>query len=121
MSTDEPRALAHQPGEAKTVALGAYIVTFLARREDTAVIYSLTAITVAPPPTPGPPLHIHKDAHEAKYVLEKSHCSPSTFSSAICLSPLLTEVWQPAGRPSLRRSRRFFRLFPKSNPPFAQV
>ena len=71
MSTDEPRALAHQPGKAKTVALGAYIVTFLARREDTAVINSLTEFTVAPPPTPGPPLHIHKDAHEAMYVLER--------------------------------------------------
>jgi quercetin dioxygenase-like cupin family protein len=70
MSTEEPRALAYQPGEAKTVSLGANIVTFLARREDTAGIYSLTEFTVAPPPTPGPPLHIHKDAHEAMYVLE---------------------------------------------------
>ena len=70
MTTEEPRALAYQPGETKTVALGANIVTFLARREDTAGIYSLTEFTVAPPPTPGPPLHIHKDAHEAMYVLE---------------------------------------------------
>ena len=70
MSTEEPKVLAYQPGEAKTVALGANIATFLARREDTAGIYSLTEFTVAPPPTPGPPLHIHKDAHEAMYVLE---------------------------------------------------
>jgi len=53
MSTEEPRALAYQPGEAQTVALGANIVTFLARRDDTAGIYSLTEFTVAPPPTLG--------------------------------------------------------------------
>jgi quercetin dioxygenase-like cupin family protein len=57
-------------GETKTVSMGANWVTFLARREDTAGIYSLTEFTVAPPPTPGPPLHIHQDAHEAMYVLE---------------------------------------------------
>ena len=70
MSIEEPKVLAYQPGEAKTVALGANIVTFLARREDTVGIYSLTEFTLAPPPTPGPPLHLHKDAHEALYILE---------------------------------------------------
>jgi mannose-6-phosphate isomerase-like protein (cupin superfamily) len=70
MTTEEPKAVAHPPGEAKAVSLGKNLVTFLARREDTAGIYSLTEFTVAPPPTPGPPLHIHKDAHEAMYVLE---------------------------------------------------
>ena len=70
MSTQEPKALAYQPGEAKTVSFGANIVTFLARREDTAGIYSLTEFTLAPPPVPGPSLHSHKDAHEAMYILE---------------------------------------------------
>jgi hypothetical protein len=75
MTTEEPKAVAHPPGEAKAVSLGKNLVTFLARREDTAGIYSLTEFTVAPPPTPGPPLHIHKDAHEAMYVLEGNSSS----------------------------------------------
>jgi mannose-6-phosphate isomerase-like protein (cupin superfamily) len=70
MPTEEPKALAYLPGKARTVSLGANVVTFLARGEDTAGMYSLTEFIVAPPPTPGPPLHIHKDAHEAMYVLE---------------------------------------------------
>jgi quercetin dioxygenase-like cupin family protein len=32
--------------------------------------YSLTECTMAPPPTAGPPPHIHEDADEAIYVLD---------------------------------------------------
>jgi quercetin dioxygenase-like cupin family protein len=70
MSAEGPKALTYQPGEAKTVALGNNIVTFLASREDTAGVYSLTEFTILPPPIPSAPLHVHRDADEATYVLE---------------------------------------------------
>jgi quercetin dioxygenase-like cupin family protein len=70
LSTEEPKALAYQAGEAKTVSFGANIVTDFARREDTVGIYSLIEFTLAPPSVLGPPLHLHKDAHEATSILE---------------------------------------------------
>src|SRR5258708_7961172 len=70
MSAAMPKAFLSRPGEAKMGSLGANVVTFLARGAETAGIYSLTEFTLAPPPTPGPPLHLHLDAHEAVYVLE---------------------------------------------------
>src|SRR5215469_13352759 len=97
MSTEDPKALAYQSGEAKTVALGANLVTFLARREDTAGIYSLTEFTVAPPPTPGPPLHIHQDAHEAMYVLEGE--LQVTLGEQTVKAPAGSFVYVPKGMP----------------------
>ena len=97
MSTEEPKALAYQPGDAKSVSLGANLVTFLARREDTAGIYSLTEFTVAPPPTPGPPLHIHKDAHEAMYVLEGE--LQVTLGEQTMRAPAGSFVYVPKGMP----------------------
>ena len=97
MSTEEPKALAYQPGDAKSVSLGANLVTFLARREDTAGIYSLTEFTVAPPPTPGPPLHIHKDAHEAMYILEGE--LQVTLGERTMRAPAGSFVYVPKGMP----------------------
>ena len=59
-----------QESEAKTVTLGPNQVTFVLKGSDTGGSYSLTAFDVAPPPAPGPPLHVHQDADEALYVVE---------------------------------------------------
>src|ERR687885_549335 len=56
--------------EGKTVSLGPNRVTFLLRAEQTAGHYSLTEFTLAPPPAPGPPMHVHKAEDELTYVLE---------------------------------------------------
>lgn len=56
--------------EAKTVSLGPNRVAFLLRGEQTKGHYSLTEFTLAPPPAPGPPMHVHKAEDELTYVLE---------------------------------------------------
>ena len=56
--------------EVKTVSLGPNRVAFLLRGEQTKGHYSLTEFTIAPPPAPGPPMHIHKAEDELTYVLE---------------------------------------------------
>jgi quercetin dioxygenase-like cupin family protein len=66
---------AHPPiiantNEVKTVSLGPNRVAFLLRGEQTAGHYSLTEFTIAPPPAPGPPMHIHKAEDKLTYVLE---------------------------------------------------
>jgi quercetin dioxygenase-like cupin family protein len=38
--------------------------------EETGGRYSLTDFTMAPPPAPGPPAHVHTDADEAVYVID---------------------------------------------------
>lgn len=50
--------------------LGPNHATFPLTGEDTGGVFSLTDFTMAPPPAPGPPPHIHEDADEAVYVLE---------------------------------------------------
>jgi quercetin dioxygenase-like cupin family protein len=56
--------------EAKSVSLGPNRVTFLLRADETGGRYSLTEFTLAPPPAPGPPMHVHKAEDELTYVLE---------------------------------------------------
>jgi len=56
--------------EAKTVSLGPNRVAFLLRGEQTKGHYSLSEFTLAPPPAPGAPMHVHKAEDELTYVLE---------------------------------------------------
>ena len=56
--------------EAKTVSLGPNRVAFLVRADETGGRYSLTEFTLAPPPAPGPPMHVHRAEDELTYVLE---------------------------------------------------
>src|SRR5919199_1618946 len=65
----QPPVIANTNG-AKTVSLGPNRVAFLLRAEQTAGHYSLTEFTLAPPPAPGPPMHVHKAEDELTYVLE---------------------------------------------------
>lgn len=56
-----------QPGEGRSIDLGNFQMTVKATSEDTAGAFSL--LEAEEPPDFGPPLHIHRDAAEAFYVL----------------------------------------------------
>jgi quercetin dioxygenase-like cupin family protein len=51
-------------------ALGPNEASFPLAGAETGGVYSLTDFTMAPPPAPGPPAHIHDDADECVYLLE---------------------------------------------------
>lgn len=56
-----------QPGEGRSIDLGNFQMTVKATSEETAGAFSL--LEAEEPPDFGPPLHIHRDAAEAFYVL----------------------------------------------------
>ena len=57
-----------QPGEGRSIDLGAFLMSVKATAEDTDGHFTLLEATE--PPNFGPPMHIHRDAAEAFYVLE---------------------------------------------------
>lgn len=65
-----PAGILRQAGDAPEAELGPSRATFPLSGDETGGRYSLTEFTMAPPPAPGPPPHIHEDADEAIYVLE---------------------------------------------------
>jgi quercetin dioxygenase-like cupin family protein len=69
--THEARApIISDTKEAKIVSLGPNRVAFLLRADQTGGRYSLAEFTLAPPPAPGPPMHVHEAEDELTYVLE---------------------------------------------------
>ncbi len=64
------RGVLRQRGESRMVHMGKNVVTFILSGGDTGGTYSLTEFTIAAPPAPGPPVHIHGTGSEAAYVLE---------------------------------------------------
>lgn len=56
--------------DVEAIAFGPNRVAFILSGEDTAGGYSLSDFTMAAPPAPGPPPHVHEDADECVYVLE---------------------------------------------------
>jgi mannose-6-phosphate isomerase-like protein (cupin superfamily) len=62
------RAFVLLPGEGRSIDLGNFAMTVKAASGDTAGAFSL--LEAAEPPGFGPPLHVHRDAAEAFYVLE---------------------------------------------------
>ena len=56
-----------QPGEGRSIDLGNFQMTVKASSDETAGAFSL--LEAEEPPDFGPPLHIHRDAAEAFYVL----------------------------------------------------
>ena len=57
-----------QPGEGRSIDLGGFLMSVKATAEDTDGRFTLLEATE--PPNFGPPMHIHRDAAEAFYVLE---------------------------------------------------
>jgi quercetin dioxygenase-like cupin family protein len=68
--TGAPAGILRLAGDAPAGDLGPNRAVFSLSGDETGGKYSLTEFTMAPPPTPGPPAHIHEDADEAIYVLE---------------------------------------------------
>lgn len=76
------------PGEGRRLDLGNFEAVVLASAEQTAGQFSLLQ-TQSEPPDFGPPMHVHRDAAEAFYVLEgeylmvvedrQQRCPPGTF------------------------------------------
>jgi len=64
------RGVLRQHGESRTVHMGKNTVSLVLTGDDTGGAYSLTEFTIAAPPAPGPPVHIHGTGSEAAYVLE---------------------------------------------------
>jgi len=65
MATD---AFVLQPGEGRPIDLGGFLMTVKATADSTDDAFTLLEATE--PPHFGPPMHIHRDAAEAFYVLE---------------------------------------------------
>ncbi len=65
MATD---AFVLQPGEGRPIDLGGFLMTVKATADSTGDAFTLLEATE--PPHFGPPMHIHRDAAEAFYVLE---------------------------------------------------
>jgi quercetin dioxygenase-like cupin family protein len=57
-----------QPGGGRSISLGTFAMSVKAEAKDTGGVFSL--LEASEPPGFGPPLHIHRDAAEAFYVLE---------------------------------------------------
>jgi mannose-6-phosphate isomerase-like protein (cupin superfamily) len=57
-----------QPGEGRAIDLGSFLMSVKATAEETDGAFTLLEATE--PPNFGPPMHIHRDAAEAFYVLE---------------------------------------------------
>jgi quercetin dioxygenase-like cupin family protein len=64
------RGVVRDAANVERTAFGPNQVTFVLSGDDTGGTYSLTDFTMAAPPAPGPPPHIHEDADECVYVLE---------------------------------------------------
>lgn len=62
------RAFVLRPGEGRSIDLGGFRMSVKATQEDTSGAF--TILEAAEPASFGPPLHIHRDAAEAFYVLE---------------------------------------------------
>ena len=68
MSESVGRALVLRPGEGRSIDLGGFIMSVKATGQETDGAFSL--LEASEPPGFGPPLHTHRDAAEAFYVLE---------------------------------------------------
>ena len=65
-----PAALLRAARDVHVVQLGPNRASFPLAGPDTAGAYSLSDFTMAAPPAPSPPPHVHEDADECVYVLE---------------------------------------------------
>jgi mannose-6-phosphate isomerase-like protein (cupin superfamily) len=85
MSKEEPTAFVLGPAEGRSIDLGNFAMVVKATADDTGGAFSV--LEAAEPAGFGPPMHIHRDAAEAFYVLAGEYL--------IFLGD--REVWCPAG------------------------
>ena len=84
-----------RPGEGRTIDLGGFRMSVKATHDQTNGAFSL--IEAQEPPGFGPPLHIHRDAAEAFYVLEGEYIIFLEGREASC--PAGSFIFIPAGVP----------------------
>lgn len=82
-----------QPGEGKTIDLGGFGMSVMARSETTGGAFAL--LEAAEPPGFGPPMHVHTDAAEAFYVLEGEYMIFLEGRELLC--PAGSFIYIPAG------------------------
>ena len=89
----ETAAFVLQPGEGRSIDLGNFMMTVKAETGDTAGAFTLLEATE--PPNFGPPMHIHRNAAEAFYVLEGEYIMFVNQHEIRC--PAGSFVYVPAG------------------------
>ena len=95
MSDGAGAAFVLRPGEGRAIDLGAFQMSVKASKEQTDGAFTL--LEAQEPPGFGPPLHIHRDAAEAFYVLEGEYIIFLDGQEASC--PAGSFIFIPAGLP----------------------
>ena len=88
-------ALVLRPGEGRSIDLGGFGMSVKASAEQTDGAFTL--LEASEPPNFGPPLHIHRDAAEAFYVLEGEYIIFLEDQELAC--PAGSFIFIPAGMP----------------------
>lgn len=89
----EERPYILQPGEGRSINLGNFGMTV--KVDDTDTADGFTLLEASEPPNFGPPMHIHRDAAEAFYVLEGEYIIFFEESEFRC--PAGSFIYIPAG------------------------
>ena len=84
-----------RPGEGRSIDLGGFGMTVKATHDDTSGLFTL--LEAQEPAGFGPPLHIHRDAAEAFYILEGEYIIFLDGREASC--PAGSFIFIPAGVP----------------------
>ena len=100
MSEIAEGAFVLRPGEGRTIDLGAFQMSLKATGDTTNGSFSL--LEADEPPGFGPPLHIHRDAAEAFYVLEGEYIIFVASQEFRC--PAGSFIFIPHGVPQDRKS-----------------
>jgi mannose-6-phosphate isomerase-like protein (cupin superfamily) len=87
------RALVLRPGDGRSIDLGGFRMSVKATAQDTAGAFTL--LEADEPANFGPPLHVHRDAAEAFYVLEGEYVVFIDGSEYLC--PPGSFIFIPAG------------------------
>ena len=95
MSDITSRGFVLRPGEGRSIDLGGFRMSVKATHDETNGAFSL--LEAQEPPGFGPPLHIHRDAAEAFYVLEGEYVIFLDGREASC--PAGSFIFIPAGVP----------------------
>ena len=103
--TPTHRVVVHQPGGGRTIEMGSFRMTVKAESDDTGE--GLSVLEADEPPGFGPPMHIHRDAGEAFYVVsgeyvmfveDEEHICPA--GSFVYIPPGVNHGFRVGGSPS---------------------